>query len=494
MPLPSPAAAATARAPSRRRRGRMPRWRPLASTLAALGLCACDLTPAYRRPDVDAPAQWREPAPAAASVAEHWWRGFGSVELDTLVERADAQNFDLAAAIARVEQADAQARISGASLLPSVEASGRLERTRQTVPMPQVYTDHLLAAQASYEVDFWGKNRSAYGAARETAIAVAFDREVVRVTTESSVANTYFQYLGLETRIATARENLATAQKLLDGLRKEFAAGTITRVDVVQQETVVASLTADVPPLAQQASQTLDALAILVGEPPERLALAARSLDGIAAPEVAPGLPSELLRRRPDVRAREAELIAANYDIGNARAQFFPDVVLTAEGGVESKQLSQLFTPHGLMYDLIASIAQPIFEGGKLNAQLDYANAKYREQLANYRKAVVAAFGDVEDGLAAVARTRETLRQRGIALDAARTALRLVRRQFEAGTANVVQVLQVEQTLFSQEDAHAQARQAELQAVVALVKALGGGWSDRAGPPPPDSANAGRAS
>jgi len=458
--------------------------------LVALALAACGQTPAYQRPTITPPARWREDpqAVSAAPLRVDWWAAFECAELNALMTRATAQNYDLAAAIARVQEANAQARISGAALLPSLEVDGQVERTKQNIPEPKTYNDYALGAEASYEVDFWGKNRSAYNAARETAIAAAFDREVVRLTTESSVANSFFQTVSLTMRIAIAQQNLATAQKLLTGLRKEFAVGIVTSLDVTQQETLVASLTASIAPLQQQRSQSLDTLAILVGETPEQLALTTATLDVVGSPSVPPGLPSQLLERRPDVRESEAQLLAANYDIGNARAQFFPSINLTAQGGVESTALANLFTPQGLVYDLVAALAQPIFEGGKLRGQLNYAQAKYREQLADYGKAVVSAFGDVENNLAAATRSQQAIAATRQALAKARTALHMVQTQFKAGTVNVVQVLQVEQTLFNEEDAYAQTRLAQLQGMVGLAKAIGGGWSDQAAPPTPSEA------
>ena len=459
---------------------------------AGFALSACTLTPPYHRPDPDAAAEWREAPQAvpAPGIRSGWWRAFGSAELDALMAQAEAQNLDLAAAVARVEQADAQARISGAALLPSLDATGRAQRTKEIQPNSGVRNNYSLGGMASYEADFWGRNRASLNAATETAIAASFDREVVRLSTQSSVADSFFETVALAMRVAVAERNLATARKLLDGLRKEFAVGTVTSLDVTQQETLVAALAATIPPLQQQRAQKLDALAILVGEQPERIALATGSFDALATPVIAPGLPSELLRRRPDVRESEARLLAANYDIGNARAQFFPDISLTAQGGIESAQLAKLFTPQGLIYDLVASITQPIFEGGRLRGQLDYARARYREELADYRKAVIAAFSDVEDGLAAVSRTRQALDQQQVALDRARTALRMVQVQFRVGTVNIVQVLQIEQSLFQQEESSVEAQLAQLESYVVLAKALGGGWSDRPGPPTPEEFHA----
>jgi multidrug efflux system outer membrane protein len=426
----------------------------------------------------------------AAAVGPAWWRALGSDELDALMTRAEAQNLDLAAAIARVEQADAQVRISGASLLPNLGGSAQVERSSESEPIAQTRTTYTAGATASYEVDFWGANHANVNAARENAIAAAFDHEVVRLTTESSVAQTFLQAVGLTQRIAVAERNLAIGQALLTGLRKRFAVGIGTSLDLTQQETLVATLAAAIPPLQQQRSQSLDSLAILVGEQPEQLSVTTRSFDLMASPIVAPGLPSALLQRRPDVRESEAKLIASNYDIGNARTQFFPMINLTGQGGLSSNSLVKLFTSPTFVYDLASSLTQPIFEGGRLRGQLDLSRARFREQLADYRKSVISAFGDVEDNLAAVARTQQALQQNQVALERARTALQMVQTQFRYGTVDITQQLQTEQTLFRQEDVLVQSRLAQLEAFVGLAKALGGGWSSGDALPTPDEYHA----
>jgi NodT family efflux transporter outer membrane factor (OMF) lipoprotein len=449
---------------------------PLVAVLAV----GCAVGPAYERPPVETPQQWREASATAAWPSPQWWQEFGSAELDGYVAAAKSANLDLAAAVARVEEADAQARIAGAPLLPTLDLAPRARRSRQVSPVTSNYTtnnDFATELSSSYELDFWGKNRSARGAARANAMASRYSREVVALTVVTSMAQSYFQVLGLQQRLQVTRQNLANAQRVFDALELEYKMGTATQLDVVQQRTLLANASAAVPPVEQALAQAVNALAILLGRPPEAVPVATRSLDTIAIPEVTAGLPSELLARRPDVHAAEAQLIAANFDIRNVRAQFLPDFSLTAQGGVESRALSKLFSSQSPVFDIGAQVLQHLFTGGRLTGQLRYSQAHYRELLANYRKATISAYGDVEDSLAAIRGTRDTLAQQRTALESARTAFSLAQTQFQTGTLNLLALLNTQTALFNTENSYLTARLNQLQAVVGLYKSLGGGWS-----------------
>jgi NodT family efflux transporter outer membrane factor (OMF) lipoprotein len=246
---------------------------------------------------------------------------------------------------------------------------------------------------------------------------------------------------------------------------------------VAQQDTVVATVAATIPPLEEQERQQMDALAILVGQTPQSFDIAAPGLAGIAAPAVTAGVPSELLARRPDVASAEEQLIGANADIRAARAAFFPTIDLTASGGYESKALSSLLEPQNRVFALSAGITQPIFRGGAVLGQYRMSKARYDELLADYHKAVISAFGNVEDSLAAVSDTGNQLQRQQVAADKARGAYEMSQYQFHAGTVNILTVLSTETALFSAQDALAQAQLAHLQALVGLFNALGGGWT-----------------
>lgn len=448
--------------------------------LCTLALCACTLGPQYQRPATPAPAAWRNAARrvAAAWPSSDWWRGFGSPQLDRLMREAQRANDDLAAAVARVREADAQTQIAGAGLLPAagLTASATRARALSVDGKLNTYATYSPQISASYELDFWGRNRAALDAARATLAASRYARDTVELTIESSVASTYFQALDLRERVSIAARNLADAREILEGLRRQRAAGTVDALDVAEQETAVASLRASLPPLEQQYRQTVDALAILLGKTPEAIDLATENLEQLSQPVVEPGLPSELLARRPDVAEGEAQLVAANADIAQARAAFFPSIALTASGGFASQALSRALDPANTVFSLGAALAQPIFEGGALEGQSAYARARYAELLAAYHKSVIGALANVEDSLVAVRRTGEQLRRRVQAVAAAQRAYEMAQAQLHAGTINVLALLNAESALFSAEDAKAQATLSRMQALVSVFNALGGGW------------------
>jgi NodT family efflux transporter outer membrane factor (OMF) lipoprotein len=290
------------------------------------------------------------------------------------------------------------------------------------------------------------------------------------------VASTYFQALELRDRLAIADANFANASKILHGLQLEQHAGIATALDVAQQETVVATVNATIPPLRQQLRQSLDALAILVGSTPEAIDVTRGSLDELGQPPVRPGLPSELLARRPDVASAEAQLIAANANIAAARAAFFPSISLTASGGYASPALAALVTPADRVWSIGAGLTQPIFAGGALLGQYRLAKGHYEELLADYHKAVISALSNVEDSLVALQQTTELVQRQQQATDTAQRAYEFAQRQMRAGTINILTLLNTETALFSARDALAQAKFAHLQALVQLYQALAGGW------------------
>jgi NodT family efflux transporter outer membrane factor (OMF) lipoprotein len=412
--------------------------------------------------------------------ADGWWRGFGSPQLDGFIQQAEAQNFDIAAAVARIREADAQARIAGAPLLPSVSATAGPSTQRMLATTTNrliTFNEFDLGVNASYEIDFWGKNHAALEAAKETAIADRYDEQVIALATVSSVAATYFQALALQDRIAIAQNNLAAAEQILGGIRDQVQFGTASALNVAQQETLVNALLASIPPLRQQLSQAIDALAILLGETPESVKLAPDSLLNLTMPCVAPGLPADLLERRPDVYEAEAELISANANIKVARADFLPSVTLTASGGMESLAMAG-FSPPSAIYALAGGIVQPIFEGGMLRGQLEFSKARYVELLDDYRKSIISALSNVEDGLAGVHQTGNQLTEETATVAAAQRAYDISTVQYHAGTVDMLTLLTTEQTLFPDEDELVQVRLAHVQALVSLFQALGGGWQN----------------
>src|SRR5215212_8366589 len=281
---------------------------------------------------VDIPPKYRAASgkPYAALPAPDWWRGFRSGELTMFVERAYLANFDIAAAVARIEQADAQTRIAGAPLLPTVNFDGAVSRAGTgTTPGTTTYRAVL---NASYELDFWGKNRAALRAAEFTAIASRFDREVIALSTVASVINTYFQVLAAQDRLRIARSNVAAATRILGVYQERIAVGTATGLDIAQQQSLLAQQRAAIPPLDQQLRQNMATLALLLGDAPARVAVRGGSLSAIVPQRVSTGLPSDLLLQRPDIREAEAQLSAASANVESARAALFPSISLTGQG------------------------------------------------------------------------------------------------------------------------------------------------------------------
>ncbi|MGT2438703.1 efflux transporter outer membrane subunit [Bradyrhizobium betae] len=460
------------------------RW--LGALCLAASSGACVLTQDLPDPALDVPAQYKYAGKADAPPTLDWWRGFRSSELTQLMEEAQTVNLDIAAAVARIVQADAQARQAGAALLPSLSGTGQEAYSRTSGSSASGLTNggrevvnYQASLSASYQLDFWGQNRDALQTAEETANANRFDRDVVALTTLSAVANAYFQVLASQDRIRTSQRNIASAQRILDAVRERRKAGTGTDLDVAQQESVLANQKALVPPLRQTLDQNVNALAVLVSRPPESVRVLGGSLNAIAAPRVTPGLPSEILTQRPDIRRQEAQLASATANIGNARAQFFPTIQLTGNGGYQSSALVSLFQPHAAFFQLVGSATQPIFDGGRILGNFEFAKARQDELLQTYRKTIIQSFADVDNALFSIKQTTIKLQLQRDVVTASRRAFDLAEQQLRAGTADIVTVLNTQLTLFSAEDALSQAQLARLLAIVSLYQALGGGWEPR---------------
>ena len=433
---------------------------------------------------------------AAAEIALpplDWWRGFRSRELTEIIEEARSANLDIAAAVARIVQADAQARIAGAALLPTATLNGSANRSRPSGSVsasnsssPPIRDTYTASLSASYEIDFWGKNRSALRAAEEAAVASRYDREVVGLTTVVAAANAYFQVLAAQDRLQVARENLQSANRVLNLIQQRLNAGTASALDTAQQESLVNTQRAAIPPLEQTLKQNRNALAVLMARSPESVRIRGGSLRSIAYPRVTPGLPSELLTQRPDIREAEAQLASANANVENARAQMLPSITLTGEGGYQSAVLATLLRPDSAFFNIAAGLTQPIFDGARLQGNLDQQKGRQDELLQLYRRAVISGFADVENALDAIRQTalRERL-QRDVVTSSQR-AFDISEQRLNQGTIDLVTVLQTQQTLYQAQDALVQARLAHVQAIVSLYQALGGGWL----PKPVEASNA----
>jgi NodT family efflux transporter outer membrane factor (OMF) lipoprotein len=455
------------------------------SIAPALVLClvsvGCSLAPDYHRPPIDPAAAWNTATgtTAAAAVAARgaWWHSFASPELDRLMGRSLSYNFNLQAAAARVVEAQGTAEIDGARLWQSLNLVGTQDQANGI----NNSGTHTLYAQATYELDFWGRNRAAAASGTALAHASAFDADTVAMTLSASVADTYFQILSLNERVRLARQIAADARHVLALVQVQRSAGTATDLQVQQQRAAVATFDAAVPALQQQADQATHLLATLTGQPPECFGVDATGLGGLARPDVLPDLPAAMLERRPDVRAAEARLISANFDIGVARAAFFPTVSLTGAVGIGAQQLSHLFPPAAVT-DMGASLLQPLFQGGQLEGQLRFGHARQVEMVATYRQTVIAAFQDVEDALSTLAHLRDQEAVEVVAEAAAHKAADLAQVQYSLGSADFLTVLTTEQTLYQTQDTLLQLHLLRLQAIVGLFRALGGGFDAAEGP------------
>jgi outer membrane protein, multidrug efflux system len=441
------------------------------------------------KPDLalDTPGKYRAAhgASEAAVPKLDWWRGFQSRELVALIEDAQAHNFDIAVAVAQIQQADAQVRIANAPLFPLLDLNGSSSVGKSSSAtgsggggggggVSKLYATSL---SASYVLDFWGKNQSSLVAVEESAVASRYNREVVILTAISTVATTYFQILAAQDRLRILHKDVEDSTHILDLIMQQFNAGTVSQVNVAQQQSLVASLHASIPPVEETLQQNLSALAVLVGRAPERFGARGGSMMQVVVPRVTPGLPSELLNQRPDLRQAEAQLSAANYDVHAARAAFFPSIQLTAQTGLQSAALKTLFGPSAWFYTAAASLTQPILDGGLLEGQLDLQLGLRQQFLQAYRKAVLSAFSDVEKALIALQQTSLQEKYEREAVLASQMAFYLSEQQLREGTVNQVTLLQTEQTLFQAEDALVQVQLARLLAAVSLFQALGGGWS-----------------
>jgi NodT family efflux transporter outer membrane factor (OMF) lipoprotein len=415
-----------------------------------------------------------------------WWQGFRSPELSRLIDLAQADNRDLAVAVARLREARAEVTIQRATLFPTIDAEAQASREGvgqsavSSTGSPGATGDSFgLSAGATYELDVWGLSRDDLRSAEEALKSSRFARQAVALTTTASVANAYFDVLALREQIAIANEDIAAIDSILRIVKLKVHAGTASHLDLAQEQAQIESVRGTLPVLQEQSLEAQVGLAVLIGEPPEEFAVEAQSADAIVLPEVASGLPSQLLLRRPDVAEAEANLAAAHANLEAARASFLPQFTLSGSAGFSSAATNALLHGPSFLWDAGAQAVQTIFDGGRLIGQKQLAYATQQELVASYQSAVLNAYADVESALGQVrnyAQEEQHLRQE---VDAAREAFQISQLQYRQGVADLLNVLQAQQTLFGARDALAQARLARLQATVHLFEALGGGWQER---------------
>lgn len=441
----------------------------------ALGACAIPTAPPQRPAEL--PAAYMDGGAAGATApAPDWWRGFGSQELNQLMDAALRGNPDLLIATERVRQAQAQVVVAGAPLFPALSFGAGASRRETSGNDSSGASAYNASLSASYELDLWGQNSSLARSAAFALRATRFDRESVRLTLQGGVASAYFQLLSVRGRLATARENIRIAEQVFKVVSSRARNGAASSLDVARQQTALLGQQAALLPLALQEQQLLYALAILVDQAPQGFVVNATSVLGLPVPQVAAGLPSALLLRRPDLASAEARLAAANANLAAARAALLPSISLTGSAGLASGSLREFVTAPTLALSIGASLLQPIFNAGRLHAQVDSALSHERELVQSYRKAILAALAEVESALAARSRLASQEALLTQVLGESTRALRLAQVRYREGADDLLVLLDAQRTLFQAQDQLALIHQSQLLASLELVRALGGGW------------------
>jgi multidrug efflux system outer membrane protein len=473
--------------------------------LGMAGLTGCAVGPNYKRPTVNVPVTYREssadalasadtkspqseakPAkiePASLSLGdEKWWDVFQDPELQRLIRTALKNNYDVRIAATRVLQAQAQLGITRADQLPSVGTGGAItsQQNPQIGPIPAYeITQGQLTASAAYNLDFWGKYRRATEAARANLLANEWAQKEVTATLVADLAIAYFQLRELDLELEISKQTFNSRNESLQLTQTLEQHGINSLLDVRQSEQLVYTAATEIPDFERQIAQQENAISILLGNNPDDVPRGQKLTEQPHAPEVPSGLPSSLLERRPDVRQAEQNLIAANAQIGVARAAYFPQISLTGIAGYESPALTNLFTGPAGIWNLAASVSQPIFEGGRLKSNVRLARAQHEQILLTYEQTIQGAFRDVSNGLIAYRKNREFRIQQEHLLGSAQDAARLSEVRFKAGTTDYLEVLTNETNSFSAALGLAQAQANELIALVQLYQALGGGWQQQ---------------
>ncbi len=470
----------------------------------AILLIGCAVGPNYKRPTVNTPATYRQPdediitpksaatpqpstpsgtattqPPAASLGDEKWWDVFQDKELQGLIRTALKNNYDVRIAATRVLQAQAQLGITRADQLPSIGVGGNItsQQSPQNGPIPSFEsTRGQLNASAAWNLDFWGKYRRATQAARANLLANEWAQKEVMSTLVASVAIDYFQLRQLDLELEISKRTLSSRHDSLQLTQTLEQHGISSLLDVRQSEQLVYTAATEIPDLERQITQEENAISVLLGSNPRDIPRGLKLTEQPHAPEVPVGLPSSLLERRPDILQAEQSLIAANAQIGVARAAYFPQISLTGSAGYESSALTNLFTGPAGVWNLVGSFTQPIFQGGRLKSNVRLAEAQREQMLLTYQQAIQGAFRDVSNALVAYRKNQEFRAQQQHLVEAAQDAARLSEVRFKAGTTDYLEVLTNNTNYFSAELGLAQAQGNELTALVQLYQALGGGW------------------
>lgn len=459
----------------------------IAALLLSWLLASCTVGPNYKKPVVNVPATYRgdNPTPTQPnpeSLGDQKWQAvFADEELQKLVRKALVQNYDVRIAANRIAQAQEQVRIQRSNQFPTANGSVGVGGTRSpkegAFPSYSYIVGQVLAS-ASWTVDFWGQYRRATEAARANLVASEWGRRAVLSTVVANVAAAYFQLRELDLELDIARNTLKSRQQSLDLTQTLEQGGATSLVDVRQAQQLVETAAEAIPDTERQIAQTEDSLSVLTGENPHDIPRGRALTDEPLPVTIPAGLPSSLLDRRPDIRESEQQLIAANAEIGVARAQLFPQISLTGQGGFESSALNSLFTPGQGAWTFSGGITQPIFNAGRLRANVRLSEAQQQQALLTYEQTIQNAFRDVSDALIAYKQDRETREHVKLLADYARAASDLSQMRYKGGATSYLEVLTNDTNYFSAELSLARAQLNERLALVQVYSALGGGWQE----------------
>jgi len=459
-------------------------------TMMASGLVAgCSVGPNYHRPVVQAPTAFRDlsenpqtQAQAASYADLPWWQVFQDPQLQELIRTALKQNYDLQLATERINSARAQLAVTRSNLFPQVGGNGNFAGGKEG-SFQTKYNFLTLTADAAFQLDFFGKLRRATEASRAELLATQDARQTVILTLVSDVASDYFALLQLDLQLQITRETVKTQEDSVKLTNLRVQHGVATKLDVLQAQQVLDSANAAIPDLERQIAQEENAISILLGNFPQAASRGRPLVEQPLPPEVPPGLPSTLIERRPDIRGAEQILVAANAEIGVAKAQFFPQISLTGSGGGafgRSSAFSGLMSSQLGIWSYGAQVSQPIFTGGALRGNLRLAESEHQQALIAYRQAIQRAFGDVSDALIGYQKFHQVrVRQQDSVADL-QESVRLSNMRYTGGTTTYLEVLDGQRSLFAAELTLAEARGAEYQSLVQLYRALGGGWQQEA--------------
>jgi len=455
------------------------------AVITAALVVGCKVGPNYHRPDIQTPAAYRDvsenpqvQAQAASYADLPWWQVFQDPQLQELIRTALKQNYDLQIATERINAARAQVAITRSALFPQVQGNGNFSGGKEG--NFQTKSNFLtLTADAAFQLDLFGRLRRATEASRAQLLATEDARQTVILTLVSDVASDYFALLQLDLQLQITHETVSTQEDSVKLTKLRVDHGVATKLDVLQAQQVLDTANAQIPDLERQIGQEEDAISILLGNYPQAVPRGRPLVEQPLPPEVPPGLPSSLLERRPDIREAEQTLIAANAEIGVAKAQFFPQISLTGSGGGSfgrSSAFSSLMSSQIGIWSYGAQVSQPIFTGGALRGNLRLAESQHQQALISYRQAIQRAFGDVSDALIGYQKLHQVrLRQEDTVADL-QESVRLSNMRYKGGTTTYLEVLDGQRSLFSAELTLAQARGNEYQSLVQLYRTLGGGW------------------